>query len=91
MLIPNVGGWANQLDKLGARRRERLMEKIYDYLTSGKMKPQIDVKTGKTIPLTIEDLKVGAKLHDIPESLLPYIRQIRDSIDEIEHVIKRNA
>ena len=85
---PKVGGWANQLDKLGARRRERLMEKIYDYLTSGKMKPQIDVKTGKTIPLTIEDLKVGAKLHDIPESLLPYIRQIRDSIDEMSTSLK---
>ena len=84
VIDPDAGGWYSQLDKVGIRRRERMLEDIYDYLTSGKMKPtKIDPKTGKSIPLTINELRAGAKEFNIPESVLPFVQQIRNSIDEM--------
>ena len=85
---PDGGGILNQLDKLGMRRRERLMENIYDYLTSGKMKStKIDPKTGKVTPLSVDELKgvegFREAFKDIPPELLPYIAKIRNSIDEM--------
>ena len=84
VIDPDAGGWYSQLDKVGIRRRERMLEDIYDYLTSGKMKPtKIDPKTGKSISLTIDELRGGAKEFNIPESVLPFVQQIRNSIDEM--------
>ena len=84
VIDPDAGGWYSQLDKVGIRRRERMLEDIYDYLTSGKMKPtKIDPTTGKSIPLTIDELRAGAKEFNIPESVLPFVQQIRNSIDEM--------
>ncbi|HAT66831.1 MAG TPA: hypothetical protein DCS66_19950, partial [Flavobacteriaceae bacterium] len=80
---PDAGGWFNQLDKVGIRRRERMLEDIYDYLTSGKLKPKIDPKTGKPIPLTAKD--IGALPKSIHSDLVPYILQIRNSIDEMSN------
>ena len=80
---PKGGGVLNQLDKLGMRRREDLMETIYDFLTSGKMKPKINVKTGEKIPLTTKELQEAIKTTKIPPELLPYIQKIRNSIDEM--------
>ena len=80
---PKGGGVLNQLDKLGMRRREDLMETIYDFLTSGKMKSKINVKTGEKIPLTTKELQEAIKTTKIPPELLPYIQKIRNSIDEM--------
>ena len=49
------------------------LEDIYDYLTSGKLKPKIDPKTGKPIPLTAKD--IGALPKSIHSDLVPYILQ----------------
>ena len=83
VIDPDAGGWFNQLDKVGIRRRERMLEDIYDYLTSGKLKPKIDPKTGKPIPLTAKD--IGALPKSIHSDLVPYILQIRNSIDEMSN------
>jgi DNA-binding transcriptional MerR regulator len=84
VIDPDAGGWYSQLDKVGIRRRERMLEDIYDYLTSGKMKPtRIDPKTGKSIPLALDELRAGSKEFNIPESVLPFVQQIRNSIDEM--------
>ena len=78
---PRIGGAINQLDKLGMRRREKMMESIYDFLTSGKFKDKIDVKTGARTPVTTEELTTAMKEFNIPSELLPYIQKIRSSID----------
>jgi len=78
---PRIGGVINQLDKLGMRRREKMMESIYDFLTSGKFKDKIDVKTGARTPVTTEELTTAMKEFNIPSELLPYIQKIRSSID----------
>ena len=83
VIDPDAGGWYSQLDKLGMRRREKLLEDIYDYLTSGKMKStKIDPATGKQISLTEKELLKDLP-DNIPSDLLPYINQIRQSIDEM--------
>jgi hypothetical protein len=78
---PRIGGAINQLDKLGMRRREKMMESIYDFLTSGKFKDKINVKTGAKTPVTTEELTTAMKEFNIPSELLPYIQKIRSSID----------
>jgi len=83
VIDPDAGGWYSQLDKVGIRRRERMLEDIYDYLTSGKMKPTKFDKTGKSVPLSLDELRTGSKEFNIPESVLPFIQQIRNSIDEM--------
>ena len=80
---PRIGGAINQLDKLGMRRREKMMESIYDFLTSGKFKQKVDVKTGAKTPMTAKELEEVMKGYDIPSELLPYIQKIRNSIDEM--------
>jgi len=80
---PRIGGAINQLDKLGMRRREKMMESIYDFLTSGKFKQKVDVKTGAKTPMTVKELEEAMKGYDIPSELLPYIQKIRNSIDEM--------
>jgi len=80
---PKVGGLRNQLDKRGLKGREDLMEDIYDFLTNKSMKPKIDVKSSKKIPLTDIELKNAIAKTDIPPELLPQIKKIRDSIDEM--------
>jgi len=83
---PAVGGLKNQLDARGLRKREDLMSDIYDFLTSKKMKPKIDVKDpSKKIPLTTEELQTAIKETNIPPELLPYIQKIRNSIDEMSN------
>ena len=80
---PRIGGAINQLDKLGMRRREKMMESIYDFLTSGKFKQKVDVKTGAKTPMTAKELDEVMKGYDIPSELLPYIQKIRNiSIQE---------
>ena len=80
---PRIGGAINQLDKLGMRRREKMMESIYDFLTSGKFKQKVDVKTGAKTPMTAKELEEAMKGYNIPSELLPYIQKIRNSIDEM--------
>ncbi len=84
---PKIGGTINQLDKLGMRRREKMMESIYDFLTSGKFKPKKNVKTGEEIPVFTKELEEGMKEYNIPTELLPYIRNIRGSIDNMSDTL----
>ena len=84
---PRIGGAINQLDKLGMQKREKLMENIYDFLTSGKFKPKINVKTGEEIPVFTKELEEAMKDFDIPTELLPYIRNIRGSIDNMSDTL----
>ena len=79
---PNVGNLYNKLDAMGLRRREKMMENIYDFLTSGAYKAKVDVKTGAKIPKTAEEI-AKALPDDIPKELLPSITKIRNSIDEM--------
>ena len=79
---PNVGKLINKLDSVGMRRREKMMENIYDFLTSGAYKAKVDVKTGAKIPKTADEI-AKALPDDIPKELLPYITKIRNSIDEM--------
>tara|TARA_R110002012_G_scaffold320432_1_gene544060 strand:+ start:735 stop:4919 length:4185 start_codon:yes stop_codon:yes gene_type:complete len=56
----NVGGWKNQLDKVGVRERENIMESIYDYLISGSMRSTDEL--GKVIPgqsKSLDELTAG--------------------------------
>ena len=81
---PKVGGLKNQLDKRGLKGREDLMSDIYDFLTNKSMKTKINVKdASKNIPLTDIELKNAIAKTDIPPELLPQIKKIRDSIDEM--------
>ena len=80
---PRIGGAINQLDKLGMRRREKMMESIYDFLTSGKFKQKVNVKTGDKTPMSTKELEEAMKGYNIPSELLPYIKKIRNSIDEM--------
>jgi len=84
---PRIGGVINQLDKLGMRRREKMMESIYDFLTSGKFKPKVNVKTGEEIPVFAKELEEAMKDFNIPTELLPYIRNIRGSIDNMSDTL----
>ena len=83
---PNVGNLYNKLDAMGLRRREKMMENIYDFLTSGAYKAKVDVKTGAKIPKTAEEI-AKALPDDIPKELLPSITKIRNSIDEMSKAL----
>ena len=83
---PNVGKLYNKLDAMGLRRREKMMENIYDFLTSGAYKAKVDVKTGAKIPKTAEEI-AKALPDDIPKELLPSITKIRNSIDEMSKAL----
>tara|TARA_R100001015_G_C4633602_1_gene198806 strand:- start:175 stop:4263 length:4089 start_codon:yes stop_codon:yes gene_type:complete len=87
---PKGGGLVKILDKIGLRRREKLMEDIYDFLTQGKIKPKLDAK-GNPLPITqddllsMKDLNIPNSLKDpiVSKTLMPHILKIRNSIDEM--------
>tara|TARA_R100001591_G_scaffold52625_2_gene62653 strand:- start:1586 stop:5737 length:4152 start_codon:yes stop_codon:yes gene_type:complete len=83
---PDVGKLYNKLDAMGLRRREEMMENIYDFLTSGAYKAKVDIKTGAKIPKTAEEI-AKALPDNIPKELLPSITKIRNSIDEMSKAL----
>ena len=82
-----------ELDKKGLGDRTKLMETIYDFINTGGMKGKYvdNVKTGKTeyVPLTKEEILDSRAFHksNIPESLVPHMITIRNSIDELSDVM----
>ena len=99
MVDPNLkAGFIKQLDSVGMQDREKLMESIYDFLTSGRLKPQ-KVVDGKNVALSTDELKTalsefneagkvaskktGKKFTEINKSLLDPIMNIRNTVDDM--------
>ena len=82
-----------ELDKKGLGDRTKLMNTIYDFIGTGGMKGKYvdNVKTGKTeyVPLTREEILDSRAFREskIPESLVPNMITIRNSIDELSDVM----
>ena len=99
IIDPEAGGWMKQLDEVGLEKRTRIMESIYDYLTSGHMTKQLKGAKKSGIPLDLKQLQkglddynklaakkakgIGKTYEAIPAKVLPFIHQIRKSIDNM--------
>ena len=84
-----------ELEKRGLNDRQKLMEAMHEFMTTGGMGRMVKYtsgpKKGKTEyrPYSKEELSATRKFVDsnIPEELLPYMIPIRDQIDALSNIL----
>ena len=86
------GKFKNAMDKTPLPEREKLMENIHDFLTSGKLTKRVDdIKTGKTKTVLRDandaELLSAINKSGIPKEILPEIQKIRQTIDNLSDEI----
>jgi len=91
----NSNNMIKELEKRGLKSREKLMEAMHEFLTTGGMGRMVKytsgLKKGKTEyrPYTQQELVKRKQFVDsnIPEELLPYMITIRDQIDALSNTL----